>query len=134
MSLDLRESSGGEAAPATGCGPLAGVRVVDMTTSYAGPTASMYLADLGASVIKIERPGGDDARAWGPPFADGASAWFASANRNKSSLVLDVRSPEGREVLLRLLAEADVFLHNVNPAKVGRIGIGAEELRKRFPG
>ena len=82
--------------PSTPTGPLAGTVVVDMTTSYAGPTASMYLADLGATVIKVERPGhGDDARVWGPPFVDGASAWFASANRNKSSLVLNLRTEEG---------------------------------------
>ena len=94
-----------------GSGPLAGLRVVDLTTSYAGPTASMYLADLGADVIKVERPGGgDDARAWGPPFVDGTSAWFASANRNKRSVVIDLRSVEGLEVLRSLAATADVFM------------------------
>ena len=78
-------------------GPLDGLKVIDLTTSYAGPTASMYLADLGAQVVKVERPGaGDDTRSWGPPFVDGASAWFASANRNKRSVVIDVRSAEGR--------------------------------------
>ncbi|MGW5150585.1 CaiB/BaiF CoA transferase family protein [Rhodococcus koreensis] len=113
-------------------GPLHGLRVVDMTTSYAGPTAAMYLADLGATVVKVERPGhGDDARSWGPPFVDGTSAWFASANRNKKSLVLDLRSDEGREVLLRLLDTADVFLQNMNPAKLVRMGIDGESLRSR---
>ncbi|MFC8178251.1 CoA transferase [Rhodococcus sp. 14-2470-1b] len=113
-------------------GPLHGVTVVDMTTSYAGPTASMYLADLGASVIKVERPGhGDDARGWGPPFVDGTSAWFASANRNKKSLVLNLRTEEGREVLFRLLDNADVFLQNMNPAKLERMGIDGESLRAR---
>jgi crotonobetainyl-CoA:carnitine CoA-transferase CaiB-like acyl-CoA transferase len=115
-------------------GPLAGIRVVDMTTSYAGPTAAMYLADLGATVIKVERPGlGDDARAWGPPFVAGASAWFASANRNKKSVVLDVRATEGREVLNRLLDDADVFLQNMNPAKLTPMGIDAATLRGRNP-
>ncbi|MFC9359625.1 CaiB/BaiF CoA transferase family protein [Rhodococcus sp. NPDC057014] len=115
-------------------GPLHGLRVVDMTTSYAGPTAAMYLADLGATVIKVERPGhGDDARTWGPPFVDGASAWFASANRNKKSLVVNLRSDEGREVLLRLLDTADVFLQNMNPAKLDRMGIDGESLRSRNP-
>lgn len=118
----------------TTAGPLDGVRVVDMTTSYAGPTAAMYLADLGATVIKIERPGyGDDARGWGPPFIDGNSAWFASANRNKQSLVLDLRTDSGRDVLLRLLDTADAFLQNMNPAKLVRMGIDAESLRKRNP-
>ncbi|GES17510.1 CoA transferase [Acrocarpospora pleiomorpha] len=115
-------------------GPLVGVRVVDMTTSYAGPTAAMYLADLGATVIKVERPGrGDDARGWGPPFVEGASAWFASANRNKGSLVVNLRAPEGREVLLRLLDTADVFLQNMNPGKLTRLGIDGDTLRARNP-
>lgn len=105
-----------------------------MTTSYAGPTASMYLADLGATVIKVERPGyGDDARAWGPPFVDGASAWFASANRNKKSVVLDLRSDSGREALLRLIDASDVFLQNMNPAKLERLGIDGASLRSRNP-
>ncbi|BCJ67996.1 CoA transferase [Polymorphospora rubra] len=108
--------------------------MVDMTTSYAGPTAAMYLADLGATVIKVERPGGgDDARSWGPPFIDGASAWFASANRNKQSVVLNLSTTEGREALLRLLDTADVFLQNMNPAKLKRIGIDGETLRRRNP-
>lgn len=116
------------------CGPLAGVRVVDMTTSYAGPTASMYLADLGATVIKIERPGdGDDSRLWGPPFVEGTSAWFASANRNKDSMALNLRKPEAREVLLRLLDTADVFLQNMNPAKLERVGIDGPTLLERNP-
>jgi crotonobetainyl-CoA:carnitine CoA-transferase CaiB-like acyl-CoA transferase len=114
--------------------PLAGVRVVDMTTSYAGPTAAMYLADLGASVIKVERLGaGDDTRSWGPPFVDGTSAWFASANRNKRSLALNLRVPSGREALMRLLDDADVFLQNMNPAKLVRMGIDQETLRSRNP-
>ena len=118
----------------TTAGPLNGVKVVDMTTSYAGPTAAMYLADLGATVVKVERPGhGDDARSWGPPFVDGTSAWFASANRNKQSLVLDLRTDGGRDVLLRLLDTADVFLQNMNPAKLVRMGIDADTLHARNP-
>ena len=115
-----------------GGGPLQGLKVVDMTTSYAGPTAAMYLADLGAKVIKVERPGhGDDARLWGPPFVDGASAWFASANRNKESLVLDLRSERGQQVLLRLLDSADVFMQNMNPAKLAGMGIDGPTLLAR---
>ncbi len=115
-------------------GPLAGLKVVDLTTSYAGPTASMYLADLGADVVKVERPsGGDDARAWGPPFVDGASAWFASANRNKRSVCLDLRTEVGREVLARLIDSADVFLQNANPAKLVKLGIDPESVRARNP-
>jgi crotonobetainyl-CoA:carnitine CoA-transferase CaiB-like acyl-CoA transferase len=115
-------------------GPLDGVRVVDMSTSYAGPTASMYLADLGAHVIKVERPGqGDDARHWGPPFVDGDSAWFASANRNKDSVVLDLRGEAGRAELDRLLETADVFVENLNPAKLASLGLTPGELRERHP-
>ncbi len=116
------------------CGPLDGTVVVDMTTSYAGPTAAMYLADLGATVIKVERPGrGDDTRVWGPPFVDGASAWFASANRNKKSLVLDLRTAGGRETLHRILERADVFLQNMNPSKLERLGIDHSALHARNP-
>lgn len=114
--------------------PLAGLRVIDMTTSYAGPTAAMYLADLGADVVKVERPGaGDDCRSWGPPFVEGASAWFASANRNKRSVVLDVRSERGREVLHALIADADVFIQNLNPAKLDHIGVDPATMTARFP-
>ncbi len=116
-------------------GPLAGLRVVDLTTSYAGPTASMYLADLGADVIKVEKPGtGDDARGWGPPFRDGVSAWFASANRNKRSVVIDLRSPQGLDVLRTLIAGADVFMQNLNPAKLERLGVDPARLRAQHPG
>ncbi|MFT4288270.1 MAG: CoA transferase, partial [Nocardioides sp.] len=108
--------------------------MVDLTTSYAGPTASMYLADLGADVIKVEKPGvGDDARGWGPPFIDGESAWFASANRNKRSLVLDVRDPEGMCALKELIAQADVFMQNLNPSKLTRLGVDPETLRAAQP-
>ncbi|WP_403022741.1 CaiB/BaiF CoA transferase family protein [Salinibacterium sp. GXW1014] len=115
-------------------GPLAGLRVIDMSTSYAGPTAAMYLADLGADVVKVERPRtGDDARTWGPPFVDGESAWFASANRNKRSIALDVASPAGRDVLDRLLASADVFIQNVLPSKLERLGLVPEAVLDRHP-
>lgn len=114
--------------------PLEGVTVVDLSTSYAGPTASMYLADLGAEVIKVERPGrGDDTRTWGPPFVDGASAWFASANRNKRSVALDLRSADGLRVLHRLISRADVLIENMNPSKLERLGIAPAETRARHP-
>ncbi|MFJ6651410.1 CaiB/BaiF CoA transferase family protein [Microbacterium sp. NPDC091313] len=128
-------SSSSAASPAAErSGPLAGLRVVDMTTSYAGPTAAMYLADLGADVVKVERPGtGDDARTWGPPFVAGESAWFASANRNKRSLALDISSPAGHAVLDRLLASADVFIQNVLPSKLERLGIAPDAVSERHP-
>lgn len=114
-------------------GPLSGVRVVDISSSYAAPTATMYLADMGADVIKIEPPGGDDSRSWGPPFVGAESAWFLSVNRNKRSLCLDITSERGRQALLRLLADADVFVESINPAKLDRLGLSPEQLRQRFP-
>lgn len=115
-------------------GPLAGLRVVDMTTSYAGPTASMYLADLGADVLKVERPGtGDDTRSWGPPFVRDISAWFASANRNKRSVVVNLRDSRGLGALRRLIGSADVFMENLNPSKLVSLGIDHETVRADFP-
>ncbi|MFJ3421885.1 CaiB/BaiF CoA transferase family protein [Streptomyces sp. NPDC086082] len=115
-------------------GPLSGLKIIDLTTSYAGPTAAMYLADLGADVIKVERPGsGDDARWWGPPFVDSRSAWFTSANRNKRSVGIDLRHPDGLAALRRLIATADVFIENLNPAKLRAAGIGPDRLRQDFP-
>ncbi|MQA83576.1 MAG: CoA transferase [Streptosporangiales bacterium] len=113
--------------------PLAGVRVVDLTTSYAGPVAAMYLGDLGADVVKVERVEGDDARGWGPPFVDGTSAWFLSANRNKRGVALDITRPQGRAVLDRLLSSADVFVENLNPGKLARLGLDPAQTRRRHP-
>ena len=117
----------------SGTGPLRGVRVIDIASSYAAPTASMYLADMGADVIKIEPLRGDDARGWGPPFLNGEAAWFLSVNRNKRSMCLDLRSEEGRDVLFQLLATADVFIENIVPTKLERHGLGLPGLRERFP-
>jgi crotonobetainyl-CoA:carnitine CoA-transferase CaiB-like acyl-CoA transferase len=114
--------------------PLAGVRVVDISSSYAGPTASMYLGDMGADVVKVERPHiGDDARSWGPPFVGDQAAWFLSANRNKRSACIDLSQPPGRELLLRLLDGADVFIENLNPAKLGQLGLDPGEVRGPRP-
>ncbi|HVW33537.1 MAG TPA: CoA transferase [Acidimicrobiia bacterium] len=114
-------------------GALAGVRIVDISTSYAGPTATMYLADMGADVVKVERPGGDDARAWGPPFVDGESAWFHSANRGKRSLAVDLRTPAGGELVHRLLERADVFVENLTTAKLAALGLDPDTVRARHP-
>jgi len=90
-----------EVQPGQGFDLLSGIRILDLTTSVAGPFATMLLADMGAEVLKIERPGtGDDARVWGPPFLDGESLWFLSVNRNKRSLGLDYAKPEGLQVLV----------------------------------
>lgn len=114
-------------------GPLQGVTVIDISSSYAAPTTSMYLGDMGADVIKIEPTRGDDARGWGPPFLNGEAAWFLSVNRNKRSLCLDIRHERGLAVLFRLLETADVFIQNLNPAKLEKHGLELNALRARFP-
>jgi crotonobetainyl-CoA:carnitine CoA-transferase CaiB-like acyl-CoA transferase len=114
--------------------PLRDIRVLDVTTSLAGPYCAQLLAALGADVVKVERPGtGDDARAWGPPFWDGESPMFLSANAGKRSLACSLRRPEGREIVLRLADEADVFLQSLRPGLAERYGLGAGELRARNP-
>src|SRR5829696_9348512 len=97
--------------------PLRGVRVLDLTRVLAGPLATMILGDLGADVIKVERPdGGDETRGWGPPFDDrGESAYYLSVNRNKRSLAADLAAPADQALLRRLAAEADVVVDNFRP-------------------
>lgn len=103
---------------------LEGVQVIDLTTSIAGPYGAQLLADLGAEVLKIERPGsGDDTRAWGPPFLEGESLWFMSVNRNKRSIALDYARDAGRAVLHELVRRADVVLVNQTPAVREKLGI-----------
>jgi formyl-CoA transferase/CoA:oxalate CoA-transferase len=112
--------------------PLSGIRVVDLTSSLAGPSATQILAALGADVVKVEHPQrGDEARAWGPEFFDGGSAMFFAANASKRSLALDVKSPEGMEALLRLVDRSDVFIQSMRPGTAERLGLGADALRAR---
>jgi crotonobetainyl-CoA:carnitine CoA-transferase CaiB-like acyl-CoA transferase len=114
-------------------GALAGIRVVDLTSVVVGPTATLYLADYGADVIKVEAPGGDLLRTLGGQSKSGElSGKFMHFNRNKRSLVLDLKQERGRAVLHRLLATADVFIANVRPAALERLGFGAEALRQRY--
>ncbi|WP_240788664.1 CaiB/BaiF CoA transferase family protein [Ramlibacter henchirensis] len=114
--------------------PLAGRVVVEMGHSVAAPFAGQILGDLGAEVIKVEKPAGDDARQWGPPFVDGAAATFQSLNRNKRSLVLDLRDPKAFAQLNRLIDErADVVLQNMRPGQVDTLGLDAATLRARKP-
>jgi len=115
-------------------GPLAGLTVIDLTRALAGPHAGMMLGDLGARVIKVEAPSGDDTRAWGPPFVDGVSTYFLSCNRNKESIVLDLKSDTDRGILDRMLAEADVLLENFRPGTLDRLGFTAERLADINPG
>jgi formyl-CoA transferase/CoA:oxalate CoA-transferase len=112
--------------------PLERVRVVDVTSSLAGPYCTEILGALGADVVKVEHPErGDEARAWGPAFFEGSSVMFYAANLNKRSLALDIK--RGREVLLRLVDGADVFLQSLRPGTADRLGLGPDELRARNP-
>jgi formyl-CoA transferase/CoA:oxalate CoA-transferase len=114
--------------------PLSGLTVIDLTRVLSGPYCTMMLADMGARVIKIEQPGrGDDTRAWGPPFIAGESAYFLSINRNKESLTLDLKHPAGRRVLDALLDRADVIVENFRPGTMERLGLGYDDVAKRWP-
>ena len=114
-----------------------GIRVIDASRVLAGPFATMLLADLGADVIKVEPPSGDETRNWGPPWwgdpADRRSAYFASVNRNKRSVVLDLQTDDGRATLDRLLATADLLVHNYRPSTAARLGLEPDALRARHP-
>jgi crotonobetainyl-CoA:carnitine CoA-transferase CaiB-like acyl-CoA transferase len=113
---------------------LAGVKVLDLTTSVAGPDAGQLLAVLGATEVKVEKPRtGDDARAWGPPFLHGESLWFLSVNRGKHSVTLDFSVPEGQEVLRQLVAGADVILLNLVARAQRKLGVDAATLRGLNP-
>ncbi len=119
----------------TDVAPLAGIKVVDMTEALAGPYCAMLLGDLGADVVKVERPGdGDQARGWGPPFLEGESAYFLSVNRNKRSIELDIKQPADLALLDELIGRADVFLTN-NPRleSLARSGLDPDTLRSRHP-
>jgi crotonobetainyl-CoA:carnitine CoA-transferase CaiB-like acyl-CoA transferase len=114
--------------------PLDGLTVIDLTRVLSGPYCTMLLADMGARVIKIEQPGrGDDTRGWGPPFVGSESAYFLSINRNKESVTLDLKSRDGRALLDRLLARADVLVENFRPGAMQRLGFGYDALAPRFP-
>jgi formyl-CoA transferase/CoA:oxalate CoA-transferase len=118
----------------TSAGPLDGVVVLDLTRVLSGPFCTMTLADMGARVIKVEHPaGGDETRAWGPPFVGSESAYFLGVNRNKESLTLDFRSDAGREVLRRLVERADVLVENFRPGALARAGFDYGTLRLRHP-
>lgn len=114
-------------------GALAEICVIDCSRVLGGPYCTAILADFGAEVIKIEPPAGDETRDWGPPFADGTASYFLGVNRGKRGLALDLSCPEGRDVLLRLLAGADVLVENFKPGTMEKWGIGAEVLSARFP-
>jgi crotonobetainyl-CoA:carnitine CoA-transferase CaiB-like acyl-CoA transferase len=122
-------------------GPLAGVRILDLSRILAGPSCTQLLGDLGADVIKIEKPGaGDDTRAWGPPFvedesgnATGESAYYLCANRNKRSVALDIATPEGADTVRELLAHCDVLVENFKVGGLKKYGLSYDDLKDQFP-
>src|SRR5688572_32222962 len=122
-------------------GPLSHIRVLDLSRVLAGPWATQILADLGAEVIKIERPGvGDETRAWGPPFLkdrEGAdtteSGYFLCANRNKKSVTLDLASPAAQQLLVQLAARSDVLVENFKVGGLRQYGLDYESLKERMP-
>lgn len=123
-------------------GPLSGLRVFDLTRILAGPTCTQLLGDLGADVIKIERPGqGDDTRKWGPPFvkdeADAdttESAYYLSSNRNKRSVTLDIALPEGQALARRLIAKCDILVENFKTGGLANYGLAYDDLKDDCPG
>jgi crotonobetainyl-CoA:carnitine CoA-transferase CaiB-like acyl-CoA transferase len=112
---------------------LSGITVLDFTRILAGPYCTMMLGDLGAEVVKIEPPRGDDSRYWGPPFVEGESAYFLAVNRNKKSLTLDLKTKDALDIVLRLVDGADVVIENFRPGTMERLGLGYESLRGRTP-
>ncbi len=116
-------------------GALSGLKVIDLSRVLGGPFCTQILADHGADVIKVEPPQGDETRTWGPPFNDhGISAYFSGANRNKKSIALDIRSEKGKEILLKLLESADIFVENFKTGSLEKWGLGYEDvLKEKFP-
>ncbi len=119
--------------PAPAPGPLAGTRVIDLSRNLAGPYCTQLLADLGADVIKVEPLQGDPARAWGPPFWEGQSTIFLAANRNKRSIAVDLKTAEGRSIVLRLTGGADIFIQSFRAGVIDALGLSAETLTAAQP-
>ncbi len=117
---------------------LGGLRVLDLSRILAGPFATQVLSDLGADVVKVESKWGDDTRNWGPPFVElkksSTSAYFASCNRGKRSIVLDLKDREDLETMRALLAKADILVENFRAGTLARMGLDPEELMKNYPG
>ena len=114
-------------------GALEGIRVLDLSQGAAGPTAAMLLGDLGADVVKVEPPGGEWGRGLGPPFVGGVAAAYLGMNRNKRGIVVDLKRPAGRDLLLRLAEASDVVLESFRPGVADRLGVGYEALSARNP-
>lgn len=114
-------------------GSLSNLRVIDASRVLGGPYCGQILGDHGADVVKIEPPEGDETRGWGPPFLDETASYFLGLNRNKRGMAIDLAAPAGRELLLKLLETADVFIENFKTGTLDRWGLGRDELERRFP-
>jgi crotonobetainyl-CoA:carnitine CoA-transferase CaiB-like acyl-CoA transferase len=138
VDMDPRRTAGKPENPMTApSGPLKGIKVFDLTRVLAGPTCAQMLGDLGADVIKIEKPGaGDDTRGFAPPFMPGTkeSAYFVGVNRNKRSVTLDIAKPEGQAIAKRLIAGCDILVENFKVGALAKYGLGYEQLHAEFPG
>jgi crotonobetainyl-CoA:carnitine CoA-transferase CaiB-like acyl-CoA transferase len=115
-------------------GPLDGLIVADLSRVLAGPYCSMLLADMGATVIKVEGPAGDDTRTWAPPERDGVSTYYLSINRNKRSIILDYKNPDDLQVAKELLRRADIALENFKPGGIEKFGLGYDDVVADNPG
>jgi len=113
--------------------PLTGIKVVELAQNLAGPYAAEVLAHLGADVVKIERPEGDDARRWGPPFWKGVSPGFLAVNANKRAVTIDLKDQDAAPALAKLIGEADVFIQNLRPGSLDAMGLGSDALVTRYP-
>jgi crotonobetainyl-CoA:carnitine CoA-transferase CaiB-like acyl-CoA transferase len=129
----VSEANGSTDGAAGGRAVLEGLKVADFSHALAGPLCTMILADLGAEVVKIERPGGDQVRGWGPPFHNGDATYYFAANRNKRSIVLDLKDSEDRAVACALVDEADVVVENSRPGVMARLGFDFEGLHQERP-
>lgn len=114
--------------------PLKGIRVLDLSRVLAGPYCTMILGDMGAEIIKIERPGtGDDTRAWGPPFIGSESCYYLCVNRNKKSITVDLKQKEGIKIIKELASVSDILVENYIPGKLSEMGLGYKDLSAEFP-
>src|SRR5271165_5932770 len=133
MTVNQQGPDGEGLGPERADGPLAGLLVADFSRILAGPYATMLLGDLGAEVIKVESPGGDDTRTWQPPVRDGVSTYYLGVNRNKRSVALDLRDPEDLAAAHELARRADIFIENFKPGGLTRFGLDYETVSAANP-
>jgi crotonobetainyl-CoA:carnitine CoA-transferase CaiB-like acyl-CoA transferase len=134
MTSTEREALAREHLRPASTGPLAGIVVADFSRILAGPYCTMLLADLGATVIKVESPAGDDTRSWSPPSRGDDATYYLAINRNKSSIALDLKNPDDLAVAHKIAARADVFIENFKPGGLRRFGLDYDSVASTNPG